>query len=554
MRKGYLMKRKIITKYSILGLALLILVIQPRGTFGELIETDATQEIEATEEIAPAIMQALVEEPAQISAQASTDNVISEPQDTVEAPIEETVPEQTTPEQPIETEEVDNVPEVNDLQEEQPSGAIPEQPAIDAPVADNVANSEETMEEPAVARDEEVLDEETAIVLETIVEEKEDLSSSTIWKGQNVSQKDLKNAYQLTFSDDFASVMGLIEAEYRLEYALAENTEQTIHHLSAMNWQDIIARYLLEKKSLGETTFSLDMEDKEGLQKLYREMNRVIYVEDTKESTHETDAQVEQTEAVTQTQPIETRIFYRNLLQISQLAELEGTFQYQNLTVEDVLALDQILLEPVYTEEEIKFLQKYTSEEFRILCAGATRAGEFLQQPEYEVSRGRQEVLKAAFQAIGRVPYFWGGKSAAIGLDSRIGSPTVVSAGGSTTTGQTRAYGLDCSGFVSWAFINGAYHSGTQISGVGAGTVGQWALSVGITQEEALPGDLVFLASPEHVRGINHVGIVVGKDSEGGLIAIHCNAGDNGVVVESAHAAGFRYVRRPIAFSNEITR
>ena len=492
------MKKKIIIQYATLGLGLLVLILQPSGTFGELIE-DTT----VTEEV----VQGTVLEGQGDTEVAQEDSVMQEDDQT---PAEEP---QDTPS----TLEDENVVQEEDsaiLEEDNSAGEIEEIQAVLLPEDLN----------------EEELNEENNAILTEIQEAQEDLSASVIWKGQNVSQKDLKNTYQLTFSEDFADIMSAIEEEYRLEYTL---DEQDVSTLYATNWQDVIARYLLEKKRDGEMEFHLAIEDKEGIQQIYREMNRLIYIKD---------------ESLETTQ---TRILYRNLIPTTQFESIEETFQYQNLKIEDIINLDQSLSEPVYSEEEREFLQRYASEECRILSAGATRAGGFLQQLEDEVSQARQEVLKAAFQTIGRVPYFWGGKSTAIGLDSRIGKPAVVSAGGSTTTGSTRAYGLDCSGFVSWAFLNGAHYSGSSVASVGAGTIGQWAASVGISQEEAKPGDLVFLASPKYVQGINHVGIVVGKDSEGGLLAIHCNAGDNGVVVESAYSAGFRYVRRPLVFNNE---
>ena len=42
-----------------------------------------------------------------------------------------------------------------------------------------------------------------------------------------------------------------------------------------------------------------------------------------------------------------------------------------------------------------------------------------------------------------------------IGEDPGWGTSEKVSAEGSKSTGTIRAYGLDCSGFVTWAVING---------------------------------------------------------------------------------------------------
>ena len=66
----------------------------------------------------------------------------------------------------------------------------------------------------------------------------------------------------------------------------------------------------------------------------------------------------------------------------------------------------------------------------------------------------RKAVIEKALTLVGKVNYFWGGKSNAIGWDSRWGTMQKVTAPGSQTTGTYRPYGLDCSGFVDWVFNN----------------------------------------------------------------------------------------------------
>lgn len=102
---------------------------------------------------------------------------------------------------------------------------------------------------------------------------------------------------------------------------------------------------------------------------------------------------------------------------------------------------------------------------------------------------------------------------------------------------------------MTWAFING-YEDKSATALIGHGTTSQWGKTAEVSEKEAMPGDLVFLQPPDS-QGINHVGIVVGRGDDGKLVAAHCNAGDNGVVIEAAYQAGFRYVRRPICFDEE---
>ncbi len=146
----------------------------------------------------------------------------------------------------------------------------------------------------------------------------------------------------------------------------------------------------------------------------------------------------------------------------------------------------------------------------------------------------RKDVVKNAGSLVGKVNYFWGGKSSAIGWDSAWGTMRRVTAAGSPSSGTLRAYGLDCSGFVTWAFNN----SGMGYA-VGHGTYGQRDASVQVTASTVQAGDLCFLPS------YSHVGIVVGKDAGGNILVIHCSSGANNVVVSTASSVGFTVFRRP---------
>ena len=62
------------------------------------------------------------------------------------------------------------------------------------------------------------------------------------------------------------------------------------------------------------------------------------------------------------------------------------------------------------------------------------------------LSPEREAVVRTACSLVGKVNYFWGGKSLVIGWDVRWGELRQVTAAGSSTTGTYRPYGLDCSG------------------------------------------------------------------------------------------------------------
>lgn len=145
----------------------------------------------------------------------------------------------------------------------------------------------------------------------------------------------------------------------------------------------------------------------------------------------------------------------------------------------------------------------------------------------------RKDVVKNAGSLVGKVNYFWGGKSSAIGWDPAWGTMRRVTAEGSPSSGTLRAYGLDCSGFVSWVFLNSG------MSGVGDGTIGQRDRSRLVSESAVQAGDLAFLP------GYSHVGIVVGKDTDGNILVIHCSSSANNVVVSTAQSVGFAVFRRP---------
>lgn len=145
----------------------------------------------------------------------------------------------------------------------------------------------------------------------------------------------------------------------------------------------------------------------------------------------------------------------------------------------------------------------------------------------------RKDVVKNAGSLVGKVNYFWGGKSSSIGWDPAWGTMRRVTAEGSPSSGTLRAYGLDCSGFVSWVFLNSGMNS------VGDGTIGQRERSRVVSEASVQAGDLAFLPS------YSHVGIVVGRDTDGNILVIHCSLSANNVVVSTTQSVGFTVFRRP---------
>jgi hypothetical protein len=165
---------------------------------------------------------------------------------------------------------------------------------------------------------------------------------------------------------------------------------------------------------------------------------------------------------------------------------------------------------------------------------------ELLENLPDDLDPARKAVVETAVQLVGRVSYFWGGKSLTLGWDDRWGVPTEVTAAGSGSTGTIRPFGLDCSGFVDWTFYNAT--NGSYYPGRGGGAATQHSYCTNISWNDAQPGDLVFYPDD------SHVGIVGGKDADGNLLIVHCSGGANGVVITGS--AGFTVVARPDCFAD----
>lgn len=158
-----------------------------------------------------------------------------------------------------------------------------------------------------------------------------------------------------------------------------------------------------------------------------------------------------------------------------------------------------------------------------------------------ELSEERRAVVERALSLVGKVNYFWGGKSLVFGWDERWGQLAKVTADGSSTTGTYRPYGLDCSGMVDWAFYNAT--DGSYVIGHGGGAAMQHSYCTPVRWEDAQIGDLAFYPDDEHI------GIVAGWDRDGSIQIVHCASSYNNVVITGKE--GFAAVGRPIYYTND---
>ena len=152
------------------------------------------------------------------------------------------------------------------------------------------------------------------------------------------------------------------------------------------------------------------------------------------------------------------------------------------------------------------------------------------------VNTTRKHILTTALSLVGKVPYFWGGKSAA-GWNDEWNTPKLVTAAGSPSSGTIRPFGLDCSGFSDWV-----YKTAVGVSLYG-GTWSQWDESYAISADELLPGDLGFLMDDDG-SGWNHVLIFAGYGENGERMWVHSSSGSGVILNTPSYEAGLS-LRRP---------
>lgn len=235
----------------------------------------------------------------------------------------------------------------------------------------------------------------------------------------------------------------------------------------------------------------------------------------------------------------------RDVVEEVAVSDKNGKITYKNSKVliievymhslEDIindLGWDEEQKELYYILLDSGFEEMFPGVDFNDITYSHEEVKSILENLE-ETSITRDRLIKTALSLVGKVGYFWGGRSPA-GWNSEWGKLKLVTAPGSPKSGTYQPYGLDCSGFVGWCYDTSGF--GSVLSG---GTAIQWTKSYAISESELLPGDLVFKQTPSSA-GVNHVGIFY-KRANGQKVYIHCASGQ-GVVMNSY--SGFKYFRR----------
>ena len=310
----------------------------------------------------------------------------------------------------------------------------------------------------------------------------------------------------------------------RIEQIKAENPYDELDMDNAgsaamiSNWRDVLAVYAVRTttdNASPDEVATLTEEKLDILRQIFWDMNAISYwVETISGDKDESDTVI-----------LHITVTVKDHLQMAD--EYRFNAEQHKLLEE--------LMQPEYEELFMRLTGSYQDIEL-----SPDEVAKIMENLPADLSEARREVVLTAYQLLGKVHYFWGGKSLVIGWDSRWGMPMEVTAGGSSTTGTVRPFGLDCSGMVDWVFYNQS--GGQYVIGHGGGATAQHSYCTPIAWSDAQPGDLVFYP------GDSHVGIVCGFDSGGNIMIIHCASGANNVVVTGK--IGFTSIGRPEYFAD----
>ena len=313
----------------------------------------------------------------------------------------------------------------------------------------------------------------------------------------------------------------MLNAEFtdRIEQIKAENPHDELDMDNAgsaamiSNWRDVLAVYAVRTTtdaSSPDEVATLTEKKLDILRQIFWEMNEISYwLETVPGGEDEEDTVI-----------LHIQVTIKNALQMAE--------EYQ-FTAEQKKLLEE-LMQPEYEELFMRLTGSYQD-----IALSDKEVAEIMEKLPADLSEERKQVVLTAYQLLGKVNYFWGGKSLVLGWDSRWGTPMEVTAAGSSSSGTVRPFGLDCSGMVDWVFYNQS--GGQYIIGHGGGATAQHSYCADIPWSDALPGDLVFYP------GDSHVGIVCGFDSSGNIMVIHCASSENNVVVTGK--SGFTSIARP---------
>lgn len=338
------------------------------------------------------------------------------------------------------------------------------------------------------------------------------------WSGQDADAQSVPQAVA-TINAEFAEKINQIQTEHPADSVVIHRVPSDGNDLSITNWTDIVAVFAVKTAGAdADATDVVTMDDEriDLLRAIFGDMNAIIWqIEVIPGGEDESDTTILHITITSKTAEEMPDIYHFNKSQRQALTEM---------------------LKPEYAQMLAELVGTYGGE----LTLTDEQIRQMLANMRSDLPADRKAVVETAYSLLGKVGYFWGGKSSAIGWDSRWGTPTKVAAAGSRTTGTIRPYGLDCSGFVDWVFNNALSY----VIGHGGGAAMQHTYCTPISWGNALPGDLVFYP------GDSHVGVFVGTDASGNPLIIHCASSQNNVVLTGLQ--DFTSIGRPDIYSDGL--
>ena len=332
------------------------------------------------------------------------------------------------------------------------------------------------------------------------------------WSGNDSDAQSVPQAVA-RINSEFAAEISRIQTENPTDSVVIHREPDGGSDLTIRNWTDIIAVFAVKTAGAdadATDVVTIDEERIDLIRQVFWDMNAVSWHVQT---IHHKDS---------------TETILHITITSKKATEMPDIYHFSKSQCE---ALTEVL-KPEYAQMLAELVGTYGGE----VTLDEAQIRAMLAAMPKDISERRRAVVEKAYSLLGKVNYFWGGKSSAIGWDSRWGTPTRVTAPGSRSTGTVRLYGLDCSGFVDWVFHNSLGY----VIGHGGGTFNQHDHCKPISWSEALPGDLVFYP------GDSHVGIFVGRDENGNPLIIHCASSQNNVVLTGLQ--GFTSIGRPDCF------
>ena len=332
------------------------------------------------------------------------------------------------------------------------------------------------------------------------------------WSGNDSDAQSVPQAVAL-INSEFSAKINQIQTENPTDSVVIHREPDGGSDLSITNWTDVVAVFAVKTAGAdadATDVVTIDEERIDLIRQVFWDMNAVSWYVQTIE--HEDS----------------TKTILHITLTSKKATDMPDFYHFNKNQRE---ALEEVL-KPEYAQMLAELVGTYGGE----VTLDEAQIRAMLAAMPKDISERRRAVVEKAYSLLGKVNYFWGGKSSAIGWDSHWGKPTRVTAVGSRTTGTIRPYGLDCSGFVDWVFNNSLGY----VIGHGGGAASQHDHCKSISWSEAQPGDLVFYP------GDTHVGVFVGKDSNGDPLIIHCASSQNNVVLTGLQ--GFVSIGRPDCF------